>query len=235
MKKLKKGLKIVFLLLVLLMAVGLLYNLIWPRISKLESENPGTTAFMKYRIKQAANQGRKLEPQQQWIAISDITPTLINAVLIAEDDKFWTHKGFDFEAIKKAIQKNWERKSLSFGGSTITQQLVKNLYLSPAKNPLRKLREAVLTWRMERVLEKRRILEIYLNLIEWGDGIFGIQAASRHYYGISASFLMPEESARLAAIIPSPRRYGKLDSSPYLENRAKEILAIMVKRGLLRD
>lgn len=233
MKRLKKGLKIFFLLLIVLMAAGFVYNLIWPKISRLESRNPGTTAFMKYRQKQAAKQERKLETRQEWVDISRIAPSLVNAVLIAEDDKFWTHKGFDFEAIRKAIKKNWERKSLSFGGSTITQQLVKNLYLSPAKSPIRKLREAVLTWRMERALEKKRILEIYLNVIEWGEGIYGIQSASYHYYGKSASSLTPEESALLAAFIPSPRRYGRLGRSPYLEKRTKEILDIMSKRGLL--
>lgn len=222
-------------MLLFLSSTWLVYNLIWPRMSRLISATPGLTSFMKYRQKQAVKQEKNLDIKQEWVPLTHIAPFLVNAVVIAEDDKFWTHRGFDFDAIKKAIEKNWKSKSLRYGGSTITQQLVKNLHLSPAKNPVRKIREAILTWRMERKLEKERILEIYLNIIEWGDGIFGIQAASRHYFQKTASSLIPEESAWLAAVIPSPRRYGRLNRSPYLEKRTREILGIMAKRGLLNS
>jgi len=232
MRRLKKLIKITLLASAALAVIGLAYNLIWPKMSRLRSENPTLTAFMKYRQKQAADSGKNFKFRQEWVSFSNISPALVGAVLIAEDDKFWTHSGFDFEALKQAMERNWKRKSLGFGGSTITQQLIKNLYLSPSKNPIRKIREAILSWRMEKTLKKRRILEIYLNVIEWGEGIFGIQAASRHYFQKPASALTPEESAWLAAIIPSPRRYGKFDYSPYLEKRTREILVVMEKRGL---
>jgi monofunctional biosynthetic peptidoglycan transglycosylase len=157
----------------------------------------------------------------------------VNAVVIAEDDKFWRHEGFDFEALRKAIEKDIKAGRLKYGGSTITQQLVKNLYLSPSKNPLRKLKEAVLAWRLERELSKRRILELYLNVAEWGEGIFGIEAASRHYYGKPASALDPEEAARLASVLPNPRRYSPVGQSRYVENRARIINYIMLKRGIV--
>jgi monofunctional biosynthetic peptidoglycan transglycosylase len=152
-----------------------------------------------------------------------MSPYLVKAVLIAEDDKFWIHEGFDYEGIQKAIEKDIKTKKFKFGGSTISQQLARNLYLSPAKNPLRKMREAIITWRMERILSKRRILELYLNSVEWGEGIFGVEAASRHYYGKPSSELTALEATRLAVVLPNPRRYNAAGDQRYVVNRSSAI------------
>ncbi len=189
---------------------------------------------MKYREKEWKRLGKKYTIKQKWVPLSQISPYLIKAVLIAEDDKFWQHEGFDFEAIKKAFERDIKKKKFLVGGSTISQQLAKNLYLTPAKNPLRKIREAIITWKLEKNLTKSRILELYLNIAEWGDkGIFGIEMASRHYYGKSAKMLSPEEAARLAAILPNPRKYNPLGNSRYVEYRANLIYKIMLRRGIV--
>ena len=189
---------------------------------------------MEYREKEWQREGKKYRIQQKWVPLSRISPYLIKAVLIAEDDKFWRHEGFDYDAIQKAIEKDIKEKKFKLGGSTISQQLAKNLYLSPEKNPIRKLREAIITWRMEKALTKKRILELYLNIAEWGDaGIFGIEAASKHYYGKPASALGPEEAARLASILPNPRKFNPLSSGRYVVHRSGLIYTIMVRRGIV--
>lgn len=189
---------------------------------------------MKYREKEWLKEGKKYKIQQKWIKLSKVSPYLIKAVLISEDDKFWKHEGFDYDAIKKAIEKDIKAKKFKVGGSTISQQVTKNLYLSPSKNLIRKLIEFILTWRLERTLTKKRILEIYLNIAEWGDkGIFGIEMAAQHYYGKHAYDLNPEESARLAAVLPNPRIYNPLSNSKYVINRSNLIYSIMLKRGII--
>jgi monofunctional glycosyltransferase len=215
--------------------IGLaIYLLFVPDISQLKKDPPKKTSFMKFREIEWKREGKQYRIHQKWVALSHISPYLIKAVLIAEDDKFWSHEGFDYEAMQKAIEKDIKKKKFKLGGSTISQQLAKNLYLSPAKNPIRKIREAIITWRMERVLKKRRILELYLNVAEWGDeGIFGIEAATRHYYGKSASELNPEEAVRLAAVLPNPRKYNPLGESGYVVHRANLIYSIMVRRGIV--
>jgi monofunctional glycosyltransferase len=223
------------LILFLPVLIGLAtYLLFVPDISRLKKEQPGKTSFMKYRENEWKREGKKYKVQQQWMPLSQISPYLIKAVLIAEDDKFWSHEGFDYEAIRKALEKDIKAKKFKLGGSTISQQLAKNLYLLPTKTPVRKIREAVITWRMERILKKRRILELYLNVAEWGDyGIFGVGTAARHYYGKSPSELNAEESARLAAILPNPRKYNPLSESGYVLQRANLIYSIMVRRGIV--
>jgi len=189
---------------------------------------------MQYREREWKRTGKKHRIQQRWIPLSQISPYLVKAVLIAEDDKFWRHEGFDYDAIIKALERDIQEKKFKLGGSTITQQLAKNLYLSPVKSPFRKLKEAIITLRIERILSKKRILELYLNVVEWGDyGIFGIEAASRHYYGKPASALDAQEASRLAAILPNPRKYNPLGSSRYVLNRSCLIYSIMVKRGIV--
>jgi monofunctional biosynthetic peptidoglycan transglycosylase len=168
-----------------------------------------------------------------WMPLDKISPYLVQAVVISEDDKFWSHKGLDFKAIKTAFEKDIKNKTWRYGGSTITQQLAKNLFLSPSKNPIRKLREVILTWRLESALSKKRILELYLNVVEWGNGIFGAEAASQRYYGKPASDLSPQEAAHLAVVLPSPRRYDPLSGSDYIEDRVREVLDIMIKRGIV--
>jgi monofunctional glycosyltransferase len=216
-----------------LAAAGITSCVIWPGVSGLKNEPPRTTAFMKYRQEAAAKDGRSLSISYRWVPLGSISPYLAQAVVIAEDDKFWTHGGFDFEAIKTALKKDIQQKSYRYGGSTITQQLAKNLFLSPSRNPVRKLREFVLTWRLERTLTKKRILELYLNVVEWGNGIFGAEAAARHYYGKPASDLSPEEAARLAVVLPSPRRYNPVGGTEFIEERARQVLEIMTTRGLV--
>ena len=158
--------------------LSLLYLLAVPNVTKLKKENPKKTAFMEYREMAAKEKGKTYRIYQSWVPFSKISPYLVKAVLIAEDDKFWKHEGFEYEAIQKAIGKDLKAKKFKFGGSTITQQLARNLYLSPEKSLIRKIYEAVITWRMEQALSKKRILELYLNVVEWGDGIFGVEAAS---------------------------------------------------------
>jgi monofunctional biosynthetic peptidoglycan transglycosylase len=204
-----------------------------PDVSRLKKENPRHTAFMKYREKEYEGKGKRLRIDQRWVPLSKISPYLIKAVLIAEDDKFWRHEGFDYEAIQKAIRKDAEALRFKFGGSTISQQLARNLYLSPAKNPLRKIAEAIITWRIESVLSKRRILELYLNVVEWGEGIFGIEAASIHYFGKPSSELTPIEAARLAAVLPNPRKYNPVKDQRYVVTRSDLIYNIMVGRGIV--
>lgn len=210
------------------------FHFIYPDVSRLKKENPRKSAFMEHREAEWVREGKKYRIRQIWVPYAAISPYLIKAVLIGEDDKFYQHEGFDYEAMQHAIEKDIKAKKFKLGGSTISQQLAKNLYLSPSKNPLRKFREAIITWRMERALPKKRLLELYLNVAEWGDaGIFGIEAASRHYYGKSASALGPEEASRLAAVLPNPRKFNPLGSSRYVANRSGLIYNIMVRRGIV--
>lgn len=220
-------------LLISFFILDLLIYFIYPNVSKLKKENPSRTSFIKITEKRWRAEGKKRRVSQRWVPYSRISPYLIKAVLIAEDDKFWSHDGFDMEGMEKALEKNMKAKKFKSGGSTISQQLAKNLYLTPSRNPLRKLKEAILTWRIEKILSKKRILEIYLNVAEWGDGVFGIEAASLHYYGKPASALGPEEAARLAVVLPNPKKFNPLKSSRYVENRSRIVYGIMVRRGIV--
>ncbi len=223
------------MILSLALLIGLVaYLFSTPDIARLKQENPGKTSFMKYRELEWKRTGKYHRIHQQWVSLSQISPYVIKAVLIAEDDKFWSHEGFDYESMRKALEKDVRARKFKLGGSTIRQQLAKNLYLSPTKSLFRKIREAVITWRMERVLKKRRILELYLNVAEWGGrGLFGIGAAAGHYYGKSPAELGPEEAARLAAVLPNPRKYSPVGESAYVLHRAALIYSIMVRRGIV--
>jgi monofunctional glycosyltransferase len=223
----------VLVILLIGIASGVVYVSLYPDVSKLQRTNPKKTAFMEHREKEWREQGKRLKIQQGWVPLSRVSDYVKRAVLIAEDDKFWRHEGFDFDAIQKAVERDLKEGKFKFGGSTVTQQLAKNLYLSPSKNPIRKVREAIITWRMERALSKRRILELYLNVVEWGEAIFGIEAAARHYYGKPAADITPEEAARLAAVLPNPIKYKVNGRSPYVERRTALIYSIMVKRGVV--
>ena len=229
--------KKIFVIIALLLLLALFGNiglyLVYPDVSKLKKERPKKTAFMEYREKEWLKQGKKKRIQYKWVSLSKVSPYLIKSVIIAEDDKFWSHEGFDFDAMEKAIEKDIKKKRFRAGGSTISQQLAKNLYLSPAKNPLRKLKEAILTWRIERALSKRRIIELYLNVAEWGDGMFGIETAARHYLGKNAASLTALEAARFAAVLPNPVRYKPTVMSRYVGNRSMKIYRIMVRRGIV--
>jgi monofunctional biosynthetic peptidoglycan transglycosylase len=213
------------------LAVGFAYGayiyLTLPDVRALQSANPATTAFIELRARQAAARGQSPRRVQRWVPYARISPELKRAVLVAEDSKFWKHDGVDIEQIRESIEINVERGEFARGASTITQQLAKNLYLSPSKNPLRKLRELLIARRLEAELSKQRILEIYLNVIEWGDGIYGAEAAARTYFGRSASQLNAGESALLAGAIVNPRLLNPGRPSARLRRRQQMLLARM--------
>jgi monofunctional biosynthetic peptidoglycan transglycosylase len=194
----------------------------------LNFHNPSHTAWMNMRLKQAKARHRKLVIRHDWVPLNSISKNLQLAVIKAEDDRFYQHWGFDIEAMRKAYNRNERSNRIKFGGSTITQQLAKNLYLSPQRSYWRKFREAWITLNMELFLSKRRILELYLNSIEWGPGIFGVEAGAKHYFNVNAKNLNLEQSCRLAAIIPSPLRYKIYGD--YV-NRRTQILMLIVSRG----
>lgn len=200
-------------------------------VRDLKKTTPTETAFMRMHAERAADEGKPFRKIQRWIPLGRISRDAINAVIVAEDGTFWSHGGFDWFEFKESLEKNVTEGRAARGASTITQQLVKNLYLSPSKNPVRKLKEWILTWWMESTLSKQRILELYLNLIEWGRGIYGIEAAAQTYFGKSASALSREESARLAAVIPNPRIFRVDRQTRYLERRTQIILNRMAARG----
>jgi len=198
-----------------------------PDVRDLATTNPTTTAFMKLRESEAASQGRKLRHLHQWVRYNRISKNLQRAVIVAEDSRFFEHEGVDLEELRKSIEINIERGAAIRGASTITQQLAKNLYLSPSKSPIRKVRELIITRRMEAALSKARILEIYLNVIEWGDGIWGAEAASRTYFGVSASSLSRDQAALLAGAIINPRVLNPARPTRRLLARQRIILGRM--------
>lgn len=225
------------LILGLLFAVGLplailssSWRLVDPNIAMLAVQNPPTTALMEVRAEEARRQGRSDFREWTWVPLSFISPHLQRAVIMAEDASFYSHQGFDWEGIREATGRNLRSWRLGRGGSTITQQLAKNLYLSSDKTLSRKAREALIALALERHLGKKRILELYLNVAEWGQGVYGAEAAARHYFGKSALELSPEEGALLAAILPAPRSYDLLRMTRYLSVRQKQILRWM-ERG----
>lgn len=191
------------------------------------THDPAVTAFMASRLDKMRATRPATRLQQVWVPYDKIATHLKRAVLVAEDDKFIDHDGFDWHAIQKAMEKNEKRGKVVAGGSTISQQLAKNLFLTGERSILRKGQEAIITVMMESAMDKRRILEIYLNVVEWGDGVFGAEAASRHYFGISAAGLSPAQAARLAAMLPRPRYYDRNRQSQYLQTYADVILGRM--------
>ena len=198
-----------------------------PDVRVLAATNPTTTAFMKLRADEAAREGRTLRHQHRWVRYSRISKNLQRAVIVAEDSRFFEHEGVDLEELRKSIEINIERGAAVRGASTITQQLAKNLYLSPSRDPLRKLRELIIARRMEAALSKARIFEIYLNVIEWGDGIWGAEAAARRYFGSSAANLSRDQAALLAGAIINPRVLNPARPNRRLFARQRIILARM--------
>jgi monofunctional biosynthetic peptidoglycan transglycosylase len=196
--------------------------------------DPGTTSLQAQRLDELREKNPQAQLQKQWLPYEKISPHLKRAVVAAEDDKFIDHEGFDWEGMQKAIEKNQRKGRVVAGGSTISQQLAKNLLLSPNKTVLRKGEEAIITVWLELLWDKRRILEVYLNTVEWGEGIFGAEAAARHYFGISASQLSPAQAARLAVMLPAPRRFGKNPYSAYLNMRTNVILGRMREADIPR-
>ena len=195
-----------------------------PDVDVLARTNPTSTALMDHRQAQAKGKGRALPRQWMWVPLSRISPHLRHAVVAAEDASFFSHEGFDWEGIKEAAKYNLEAGELKRGGSTITQQLAKNLYLSSERSLFRKAREALITRSLEQHLTKTRILELYLNVAEWGQGVYGAEAAARHHFGKPSHDLTADEAAWLAAILPSPRRYDPLRKTTFLTRRHERIL-----------
>ncbi len=189
--------------------------------------NPGETRFMEIRLAELRQKNPQAQLKQQWVSYERISPHLKRAIIAAEDAKFVDHEGFDWEGMQKAIEKNQKRGRTVAGGSTISQQLAKNLFLTPTKSYFRKVEEAIITLMLEGLWSKRRIFEVYLNVIEWGNGVFGAEAAARHYYNTSAAQLGPEQAARLAGMVPNPRYYDRNRSAPGLGRKAAIILGRM--------
>jgi monofunctional biosynthetic peptidoglycan transglycosylase len=186
--------------------------------------NPSSSAFMEDRLEILQEKNPNAELKHRWVAYKNISPNLKRALIAAEDAKFVDHEGFDWEGIEKAYEKNLKKGKVVAGGSTISQQLAKNLFLSTKRTPWRKLEEAMITVMLESTMSKRRIFEIYLNVIEWGNGIFGAEAAARHYFGTSAKKLSSEQAAKLAAMVPNPRYYDKHQSARGLNRKTGIIL-----------
>lgn len=192
------------LVLVVLYQLWIFMHILW-----WVEHNPANTAFMRSSLSMLRAENPKATLKHEWVEYSRISRHLKRAVIASEDAKFTDHEGFDWDGIQKAYEKNRQKGRIVAGGSTISQQLAKNLFLSNKRTPWRKLEEVVITWMLERMMSKRRIFEIYLNVIEWGNGVFGAEAAARHYYKTSAANLSAVQAARLAAMIPNPRYYDQ--------------------------
>ncbi|MCE1242887.1 monofunctional biosynthetic peptidoglycan transglycosylase [Oryzomicrobium sp.] len=213
---------------VALVAVALLYQLwLFGWVLWWNWVNPDMTRFMEIRLAELRAKDPKAQLKKQWVDYARISPNLKRAIIAAEDARFVDHEGFDWEGIQKALEKNQRRGKVVAGGSTISQQLAKNLFLSPDKTPWRKAEEALITLMIEAVWDKRRIFEVYLNVIEWGNGVFGAEAAARHYYGLSAAQLGSEQAARLAGMVPNPRFYDRNRGAPGLGRKTAIIQARM--------
>ncbi len=197
-------------------------QVLWWRSFELEQ-----SAFMAARIERLREKDPRAKLAHQWVPYERISAQLKRAVVASEDAKFLDHEGFDWQAISKAIEKNERKGKVVSGASTISQQLAKNLFLSGERSWLRKGQEAAITWMLESALSKRRILELYLNYAEWGEGVFGAEAAARYHFGVSAASLSAPQAAYLAAILPSPRRYAAGRVTPYIAGRIETILARM--------
>ena len=210
-----------------LFAYGAFVYLTLPDVRGLKARNPDTTAFIELRAQEARARGEEPRRIQRWVSYGRISPNLTRAVLVAEDDRFWKHGGIDFDELKESMEVNLERMEFARGGSTITQQLAKNLYLSPSKNPVRKVREFMIARELEAELSKQRILELYLNVVEWGDGIYGAEAAARAYFHKSAAELGAQDAALLAAALVNPRLLDPGHPTSRLKRRQQMVMRRM--------
>jgi monofunctional glycosyltransferase len=217
-----KRLLVVFIGFVLLYQLWVFLHIVW-----WIKFNPSSSAFMNARLAVMQEANAAAELKHKWVDYDKISNHLKRAVVASEDSKFKHHEGFDWEGIEKAYEKNLKKGKLVAGGSTISQQLAKNLFLSSSRTPWRKAEEVVITLMLEKTLSKRRILEIYLNMIEWGNGVFGAEAAARHYFKTSAASLGKTQAAKLAAMVPNPRFYDEHRSTRYLNRRTATIQARM--------
>jgi monofunctional biosynthetic peptidoglycan transglycosylase len=227
-------LKRILLLVLLFLAVWLIWEVVtFPDVAALAKQPPATTAFMEQRKKQLRAEGKDDTLEWRWVPYGRISPYLRRAVLVAEDNSFYEHEGVDVKGMKEAFEKDWKKRKITHGGSTITQQLAKNLYLSPSRNPLRKVREYFIARSLEKHLTKKRILEIYLNSVEMGERVYGAEAAARHYFGKSASALSTSEAALLAGCLPNPRVMNPGKPNKRLRARQRMILSRMKRWGYI--
>jgi monofunctional biosynthetic peptidoglycan transglycosylase len=225
-------LKRIFLILVVAVLLWGAYEVVtFPDVEKLAKERPATTAFMELRKKELRAKGESDELRWTWVPYGRISPSLRRAVLVAEDDSFYQHEGVDLEAMKEAFERNWQRRRMAAGGSTITQQLAKNLYLSPSRNPVRKIKEYFIARALEKHLTKKRILEIYLNVVELGERVYGAEAAARYYFDKPASALSASEAALLAGALPNPRVMNPGHPNKRLRWRQRMILSRLRRWG----
>jgi len=211
-----------FVLLVLLYQAWLFAHIMW-----WKENNPTSTRFMRLQLAELKQADANARLRHQWVPYDQLSIHLKRAVVAAEDDRFLAHNGFDWQGIQHAIERNRQQGSPMAGGSTISQQLAKNLFLSPQKSYVRKGQEAIITVMIEASWSKRRILEVYLNVVEWGEGVFGAEAAAQHYFGLSADRLGPGEASRLAVKLPNPRRYEH-EFGPRMTTHANRVRARMV-------
>ncbi|MGE5489911.1 MAG: monofunctional biosynthetic peptidoglycan transglycosylase [Actinomycetota bacterium] len=225
MKRVGRWLKLGLLAILGLFLIWQLWLLGWVLLWKWM--DPGSTHFMEIRMAELREKKPDAQMQKQWVPYERISVHLKRAIIAAEDAKFTDHEGFDWDGIQKAMEKNQKKGRFVAGGSTISQQLAKNLFLSPKRSLFRKGEEAIITLMIEALWDKQRILEVYLNVIEWGNGVFGAEAAARHYYGIGAAQLGPEQAARLAGMVPAPRYYDTHRNAPGLAKKVPIILARM--------
>ena len=225
---------------VLAALLGVLVLIAFVRVARIDvgglaRHDPDGTALMRQRELEARARGTPYHVSQHAVKLDAIAPALRAAVLVAEDDKFFSHDGFDWAGIKDAARRNLRSRKVVRGGSTITQQLAKNLWLGTRRTPWRKFEEMILAMRLERALTKRRILELYLNNIEWGEGVYGIDAAARHWFGVGAGGLDGGQSVRLAAVIINPRRFSPTDPNPRIQRRIKLIAGRLRRRGVISE
>jgi monofunctional biosynthetic peptidoglycan transglycosylase len=196
-------------------------------VRELARSNPGETSLMRQRAAEAERDGRKPSRDQRWVSLDRVSRHLLHALIASEDAGFFDHGGLDWQALRESLATNWERGRFARGGSTVTQQLAKNLFFTTDKNLLRKAREVIVARWLERDLSKKRILELYVNVIEWGRGLYGCEAAARHYYGRSCASLGPEQAAGLAAMVPNPRRLNPQASPKGHANAQRRVLRLM--------
>jgi monofunctional glycosyltransferase len=225
--------KIFWIFILVLLMLPLWYLVDLPDINVLRTVNPKTSAIRTFREEQIRKKGGKPHSSMQWRNLNNISPHLVHAVLLAEDDGFYQHHGFDFKQLKRAAETNWKRKRFAFGASTITQQLARTLYLSSHKNLLRKAKEALITRKLEKTLSKKRILELYLNVVEWGPHVYGAEAASQFHFNKSSTDLTSDEAIALAAILPSPRRWKPLNQTRFMSRRKATLYERMVRENYI--
>ncbi len=229
-------LRSIFLLLILLLLAWVGWEwLTFPDVTSLRTEDPKTTAFMERRKRELRREGKDDALEYRFVPYGRISRNFRRAVLVSEDNAFYEHEGVDVEGMKDALRRNWEERRIAGGGSTITQQLAKNLYLSPSKNPFRKVKEYLIARAMEKHLSKKRILELYMNVVELGERVYGAEAAARHYFDEPAAALSAREAALLAAALPNPRAMNPADPNRRLLARQRIILSRMHRWGGLAE